>query len=285
MIELLLARMYIFFIGNVSSFIAIPITMLGLSIGTLVLHWRPQLVKESSIQMLAVLLLVFSAISFFGFFAMFNQYFGLSNWYDQNPVRDAGRTLALTLIFIPSFAVGGMLLSIAFKLGANRIGQLYAVDLASSATACIITVVILHYFGLPAAIISLLALLGLLQAFIDDSRRNKYLFITIIISAGLFIAGNQQLIFTEKFDHGILAGPWLKTDDAIQVKHRWDEISRVSLVHYGEPENTYKIHHDDGVSTVYINNYDPDKVTQLSKPASLYELPFLLDKKPTSALV
>jgi len=28
MMELLLARMYIFFIGNVSSFIAIPITML-----------------------------------------------------------------------------------------------------------------------------------------------------------------------------------------------------------------------------------------------------------------
>ena len=48
MMELLLARMYVFFIGNVSSFIAIPITMLGLSIGTLILHWHPQIDRKST---------------------------------------------------------------------------------------------------------------------------------------------------------------------------------------------------------------------------------------------
>lgn len=101
----------------------------------------------------------------------------------------------------------------------------------------------------------------------------------------MYSAGNQRLIFTEEFNHSALAGPWLESLEATQVKFRWDEISRVSLVKYGNPENPYKIHHDDGVSTVYIQPYDPNKVTQQSKPASLYELPFLLDKKITSALV
>jgi len=247
MMELLLSRMYVFFIGNVSSFIAIPITMLGLSIGTLILHWRPQIVKESSIQLLVGILLISLIVSFFGFFYMFNHYFGLSNWYDQNPVRDAGRTMALTLIFIPSFALGGMLLSIAFKLGADRIGRLYATDLAGAASACIVTILILHYFGLAAAITSLLTLTALLLVFIVNGNRKLYALIIMAISISMYIAGNQRAIFAEEFDNKVLAGYFIESNEATQVKYRWDEVSRVSLVHYGNPENPYKIHHDDGV--------------------------------------
>lgn len=285
MMELLLARMYVFFIGNVSSFIAIPITMLGLSIGTLILHWRPQIVKESSVKLLVGILLFSSIASFFSFFYMFNHYFGLSNWYDQNPIRDAGRTLALTLIFIPSFALGGMLLSIVFKLGSDRIGRLYAIDLAGSASGCVITILILHYFGLAVAITSLLTLLALLLVFIVDGNRKIYALIVITISIYMCLTGNYRVIFTEEFDNKVLAGYWLESDKASEVKYRWDEVSRVSLVHYGNPENPYKIHHDDGVSTVYINEYVPDKLSLYPKPASPYELPFLLDKKINSALV
>ena len=285
MMELLLARMYVFFIGNVSSFIAIPITMLGLSIGTLILHWQPQIVKEASIKLLVGILLFSLIVSFFGFFYMFNHYFGLSNWYDQNPVRDAGRTMALTLIFIPSFALGGMLLSIVFKLGADRIGRLYATDLAGSASACIITILILHYFGLAAAITSLLTLPALLLVFIVNGNRKIYALIVMAISISMYIAGNHREIFTEEFDNKVLAGYFLESDEAAQVKYRWDEVSRVSLVHYGNPENPYKIHHDDGVSTVYISRYEPEKVNLYPKSTSLYELPFLLDKKISSALV
>ncbi len=35
-LELLLARMYPFFLGNISAFLAIPVTMFGLSVGALV---------------------------------------------------------------------------------------------------------------------------------------------------------------------------------------------------------------------------------------------------------
>ncbi len=287
MLELILARVYIFFIGDVSSFIAIPVTMLGLSVGALILHWYPKLVKESSIAPIAGLLLLFFTLSFFSFFYLFNNYFGLSSWYNQDPVRDAGRTMALTLIFVPAFATGGMLLSIIFRLGANHIGGLYAIDLIGSAIACAITMLVLHYFGLPITISVLIAVLGILQIVIANTQRRLLWGLMIIMISGLFYASYHQLIFTEQFNPRKLAGPNPPKEGFSQVKHRWDEVSRAALLRYenDEGKTSYTIHHDDGVSIVYVKAYDPTNVTESTKQFSPHVFPFLLDVKPTSALV
>jgi len=285
MMELLLARMYVFFIGNVSSFIAIPITMLGLSIGTLILHWRPQIVKEPFIKPLVGLLFFSLIVSFFGFYYLFNHVFGLSNWYNQNPIRDASRTIALTLIFVPSFAVAGMLLSIIFKLKSNNIGRLYAVDLACSASACVTTIVILHYWGLANAIIFLITIISLLLVSLLNKNRKLYFLFACSTSFLMYLGANQHLILTEKFEAEMLAGQFAEGDEIKQLKYRWDEVSRVSLVQNNSQENPYMLYHDDGVSAVFITEYKPEKVNTPSKPPSLYNLPFLLDSTTESALV
>lgn len=287
MLELILARVYVFFIGDVSSFIAIPVTMLGLSVGTLVLHWFPKLVKESSIVPIAALLLLFFTLSAFGFFYLFNNHFGLSSWYNQNPVRDAGRTMALTLIFVPVFAVGGMLLSIIFRLRASHIGGLYAIDLIGSAIACVVTMLVLHYFGLPITISVLIAMLGILQIVIANTHRRLLLGLMIMVISGLFYASYHQLIFTEQFDPKDLAGPNPPEEGFTQLKHRWDEVSRAALLRYENKDGntSYTIHHDDGVSIVYVRAYEPANVTKSPKEFSSHVFPFLLDEKPVSALV
>ena len=51
----------------------------------------------------------------------------------------------------------------------------------------------------------------------------------MVISIAMYLASNQGAIFTEEFDNKILAGYWLESNEATQVKYRWDEVSRVSL--------------------------------------------------------
>src|SRR3989337_2495109 len=50
MFELLIARLADFFIGFRNSFLALPVTFLGLALGSLYVHFRPQVVGRFTVR-------------------------------------------------------------------------------------------------------------------------------------------------------------------------------------------------------------------------------------------
>ena len=158
-LELLLARMYPFFLGNVSAFLAIPVTMFGLSVGALVLHWLPGKASARWLPLLVPLLLLAALGSFLLFFFLFNEVFNLTHYRMQNPRSDAVKIAVLSTVFVPPFALGGVILSTAFTAAARQVGRLYAFDLSGSALACLVAPLTLHLVDLPVAICAVIGAL------------------------------------------------------------------------------------------------------------------------------
>src|SRR6187402_399798 len=94
MVELLHTRMLSFFLGSISNFLAIPVALFGLALGSLLVHReRKGDVRRSSAILQALVLPVLTA-AFVGFFAVANAFFPVIHVSLENPYGDAARMLA-----------------------------------------------------------------------------------------------------------------------------------------------------------------------------------------------
>lgn len=286
LLELLLTRMYPFFLGDVTSFVAIPVAMSGLSVGALALHLARRPVSAADLPALLVALGVAMPASFFALFLLFDHVFGLTHHQLQSPPHDALKTAVLSLIFVPPFALAGAILSVAFRAGSAAVGRLYAADLAGSALACAAGPVVLHLTDLPVALcVPLWALFGA-HVVVFSAVRARLLGVGLPVMAGLTALAWAQLVFVEHPDPDVLGVRYSEGHVVTEHAHRWNDISRVALVSWekpGEPA-TWRVMHDDGVSNVVVLPFAPELVD--APPADgVHGLPFLLDRPPKDALV
>jgi len=286
MLELLLARLLPFFLGNVSAFLAIPVAMFGLALGAMSLHFSPRDPDPAHLPGLVVLLLAFTAGGLILDFALFNHVLGLIHYRDQNPLGDALRTMLFSTACVPAFAVAGVVLSTAFSAGAHRIGRLYSLDLIGSAGACLLAPVLLHFADLPVVVVALLAAQGALVATVLSGLPRKVVRGGAVAFALLAVLAGLHVVFTARPDPSILAGRHGSMGEVKQVRHRWNEISRVALLRIKGPKGSRSwIVHDDGISNSRVIAYDPGSVSGRPNVAVQQGLPFLLDEKPERALV
>jgi SAM-dependent methyltransferase len=288
MLELLLARLLPFFLGNVSAFLAIPVAMFGLSLGALALHFSPRDPDPRSLPGLVVLLLVATAGGLALEFALFNHALGLIHYKDQNPLSDALRTVTLSTACVPAFAVAGVVLSTAFSSGAKHIGRLYALDLVGSAGACLIAPVLLHFLDLPVVVVVLLGIQGYLIVRVLSGRKKQLQRALAWTMAVLIPLAAFHVVFTARPDPAILGGRHSKGHEVEERQHRWNEISRVALLKFtkkgGGPTQSWIVH-DDGISNSRVLGYSKKRVTGKVKTGPQQGLPFLLDEVPKKALV
>ncbi len=287
MLEILLARMYPFFLGDISAFVAIPVATFGLSLGALVLHWVRRDVSVRALPLLVPLLLVVTLAALFGFFALFDHVFNLTHHWRQDFYADATKTVVLTGVFLPSFALVGIILSTAFTAGAHHVGRLYALDLIGSAGACLVAPVALHWLDLPVVLCLLLATPAIAVIAVFSARRSQA--VLAVVPALLVLLGlaANQWVFTEHPDPAVLAGKYGQDSTITELRHRWNEISRVAVVEIAPPggDPFHRVIHDDGISTVGVQRFEERWLRQTHEMRGAYALPFLLDEPPKTALV
>src|SRR5512147_1850914 len=75
MVELLHTRMLAFFLGSISNFLAIPVALFGLALGSLVVHRERRQDARRLIAILQALVLPVLAAGFVGCFAIANAFF------------------------------------------------------------------------------------------------------------------------------------------------------------------------------------------------------------------
>jgi len=290
MLELVLARMFPFFLGNISSFVAIPVAMFGLSVGALVLHWVRGEPSPRWIPTLLPALLLLTFLSFLLLFFLFNhvEAFGLTHHKLQNPAHDALKTAVFSLLFVPSFALGGVVLSTAFTAGARQVGSLYALDLIGSALACLIAPVVLHFVDLPVAITVLLAVLALACVFVLSGIR-RTLAVQLGVAIGIIgLLGSAQLIFTESPDPEVIGVRYARGRGVKELRHQWNDVSRVALMQCGEDDadnRSFRLIHDDGISNVIVRKYKERRIDRKQNYRHPQAFPFLTDPPARTALV
>jgi hypothetical protein len=288
MVELLHTRMLAFFLGSISNFLAIPVALLGLLLGSLLVHRERKGDARRLIALLQALVLPVLAAALVGFFAVANAFFPVIHVSLENPYGDALRMLVYAGIFLPSYALFGALLALYFEEGAQGIGRLYCFDLAGAALGCLLLPLVLTWAGLvPAIMTTLGGALALLAATPLARRR---------LAVGAGVAGTCVLAFLawrgsvlEEHPDASRLSRYVLSEYARngmeEVRVRWNDLARTSLVRAGGGE-AWGIVQDDGISNVKVARWDKAAKPEDLLPASLHHtLPFLMGHAPKRMLV
>jgi hypothetical protein len=294
MVELLHTRMLAFFLGSISNFLAIPVALFGLALGSLLVHRERRGDVRHQIVILQVLVLPVLTAAFLGFFAVANTLFSQIHVSLENPYGDAARVLVYSGLFLPSYAIFGALLSLYFDQGVQNIGRLYCFDLVGAAAGCLLAPLVLTWAGLPPAIMTVLfGALALLAATPLARRR-------LVVGAGVagycvvaFLAYRGSVLREHpdpvRLSRYVLGGHPRRGVEEARV--RWNDLARTSLLRAdtGNPSaggEGWGIVQDDGISNVKVLGWDPTAKPADVLPYSLHHaLPFVMGHKPKRMLV
>src|SRR6185436_9624199 len=241
MVEVLHTRMLAFFLGSISNFLAIPVSLFGLALGSLLVHRERKVEKPDArrlIVSLQALVLPVLVIAFVSFFAVANAFFPVIHVSLENPYGDAARLLAYSGIFLPSYALFGALLALYFDEGAHSIGRLYFFDLTGAASGCMLAPLVLTWAGLPPAIMTVLFCALTLLAATPLARRRLavgagaagFCVVALLASRGSVLEEHPDVARLARYVLSAHAGI---DRGAAEVRVRWNDLARTSLVRAG----------------------------------------------------
>lgn len=291
MTELLHARMLAFFLGSISSFLALPVALFGLAVGSLLANGQRRDARRL-IALLQALMLPVLAATFVGFFAVANAFFPAVHVSLENPYGDAARLLVYSGMFLPPYALAGALLALYFAEGAQGIGRLYFFDLAGAASGCVLAPLVLTWAGLPAAIMTVL-LGGLALLAVTPLARRRllaaiglagYCLLALLAWGGKLLHEHPDPVRLSRYVLSEYAAQGVE-----EVRVRWNDLARTSLLraHTGDGGTAaWGIVQDDGVSNVKVSRWEPTATPADLLPYSLHHtLPFLMGHQPRRILV
>lgn len=286
MYELLQVRMFAFFLAASVDFIAIPIALMGLTLGSMYRHYAYPGDDETLIRVGSQALLPTMAVSLVGFFVVANGLFPDIHVRIASPGREAISVLVYSTLFLPPYLLVGALLTSVFAAFPERIGRLYFFDLAGASLGCVLGPLVLTFLGLRPALIVLLGLsagLGALHSTVANRRWAIGGLGVLMVTTALGVT------LTERPDPRVLASTFLspkKFDQVDELDARWNEVARTALLRGEGRATQLAIVQDNGVSNVKVRGYgrphDPD--VDYTKVGN-HGLPWLLDDAPTSFLV
>ncbi len=294
MTELVQVKMLSFFLGVISNFLAIPVALFGLALGSLYCHFlykgdKRQLISVASTLVFPVLVVVFIA-----FFFIANKFFNLIHAAYQNPVGDLGRLFVYSGLFILPYFLYGMMLSSYFTIGSKRIGRLYFFDLTGAALGCFITPMLFTYTNLPL-VITVLIFGGFLLLLNESITRYRVSIICVAaVVFGLVMTGAfSGTLFKERPLANVLGRVTMGAhfnSGMEEVEVIWNDLARTSLI----MGSTFKppgfqefgIIQDDGISNVVVKRYIPDETPERIKEYTPHHvLPFEIGMNPKKVLV
>ncbi len=290
MVELLHTRMLAFFLGSISNFLAIPVALFGLALGSLLVQGEGKTDARRLIALLQALVLPVLAAAFVGFFVVANAFFSDIHVSLENPYGDAARLLVYSGLFLPGYAIFGALLARYFAMGSSSIGRLYFFDLAGAALGCLLAPLVLAWAGLAPAIMTVLLGALVLLAATRLARRPLALAVGALGVCALALLAHQGRVFKERPDvvrlsRYVLSGYMPHTMGELRV--RWNDLARTSLVRAeAQDGEAWGIVQDDGISNVKARRWEPEAKPEDILPRSLHPtLPFLMGHEPKRILV
>jgi hypothetical protein len=284
-LELVLSRMSAFYLNYSNAFLAIPIALFGLAIGSLHIHQSKQDIDSFSISKNLLGLSIFSFISFGFVFLLFSRFFLTIPITHQNIIdwMTPIKTAVFSGVFTLPFYFIGKIFTILFTKNRNAIGRLYGVDLIGAAIGCLSVPIAFHFLDLPYIISFCLLIISILAAYV----RGKNIILSILVLLIINIAMLQAIIFLESnYDMGNTVYRLANRAKIEEKAHRWNEFSRVSLLKINNRGHVfYRIIHDNAESNVGVASYAPSKKRSYKRHPDWLAIPFLFERNTKNILV
>jgi spermidine synthase len=285
MFELVAARLADFHLGAGNAYLAIPITFLGLALGSLHVHARRKIVDRfRPVVSLAVLAgLCFAAILLV--FVVFARFLPVVSALQEGKdyVYLLFKTLAFIGILLAPFYYFGRILTVAYQIKREDIGAIYSADFWGAALACAITPVLFHFGGLPNVSLVLLGLTFLPVLIFFRGKPVHRLLIGLLCLATCVIGERVITTMDDSLDYGRYHTKISKTEE---IARRWNEHSRVAVLHQtGRSGPYYKIVHDNSRSNVHVRTYRPERVGRAPRRLEAAEVSAILQRPIRNVLV
>ncbi|MDP8224761.1 MAG: hypothetical protein P9L99_15485 [Candidatus Lernaella stagnicola] len=283
MFELIISRMSVFYLNYANSFLAIPLTLFGLAIGSLRVHLSKKAVEEVDITRNLLWLTATSFLAFAIVFWVFSQHFTIDLRTIPAARATLFKTLAFVLIFLPPFYFIGKILTTLYSNYRAMIGRLYGFDLAGAALGCFLTPILFHFVDLPYLIfICLMAMVAVTALSLGRSRLTRAVPFAVLslllLPALVYLEGQYDM-------HQTVASQ--KSQEVTELAHKWNEFSRVSLLRIRGREKKdgwFRIIHDNAESNVGVRAFRPDRERAADRRSYL-NLPFLLNRRTDEIMV
>jgi spermidine synthase len=282
MFELIISRMSVFYLNYSNSFIAIPLALFGLAIGSLTMHLRQGALARVNFGHELAWLVISSFFSFAIVFLLFSRFMAISHPFQIDWVSTL-KTTAFVVCFLPPFYFIGRALTAIFYHSREQIGRLYAGDLFGAGLGAFATPVLFHFLDLPYLIFVCLLGMSIASTFFLGKRR--WLFLGVSAAANLVVLG-ALILLEGSYDLSHTIG-YNRNQIVTEIAHRWNEYSRVSLLRIKDKTSgdlTYRMIHDNAESNVFIDAFQPDNAN-LTRYDRRIGLPFLFHRPVNDVLV
>lgn len=284
-LELVLSRMSAFYLNYSNAFLAIPITLFGLALGSLTVHISKREVSSYDIDHHLQRLVAVSFISFVLVFLLFSRFFSFLPITHQNRVDWVAplKTAIFAGLFIFPFYYIGKIFTILFTRNRNTIGRLYGVDLIGASLGCLFTPLFFHFFDLPYLIAFCLLTISLLSLYLGRRYTVRALFKLFALNCAALAA---IIFFESNYDLGKTVNRIARGAVVTELAHKWNEFSRVSLLLIKDRgASYYRIIHDNAESNVGIIPYRMSSSRSYEKRPDWVSIPFLLNRTVNDVLV
>ena len=285
-LELILSRMAAFYLNYSNSFLAIPMTLFGLAVGSLHVHLSKKDISDFKLEFNLWGLNISSFSAFILIFFLFSRHFpfiGIQHLY-QIDFMTTVKTFVFAIAFITTFYFIGKSFTIIFTQNKNIIGRIYGADLFGAAVGCCLAPLLFHFVDLPY----ILMLCFLLVSFYTLYYLKKLNLKNILINAGINLIVLFIMLFLESnYDMSKTVYHWYRDAEVREVVHKWNEYSRVSLLEIdNKGKMEYRIIHDNAESNVGVIPFKPDsKKSYVNNPKNNFMIiPFLLNRKSDDIL-
>lgn len=281
--ELVLSRLASFHLGANNAYLAIPITFLGLALGSLHVQLQPRIAErfDAAAHLWAMALATFASLT--AGQLVFSRIMPLTSEliYADHKAYLLEKTLVFIAVALPPFYVFGRVLAATYYLCRDHIGSIYSVDFAGAALACAAVPIVFHLGGLPTAV-AVLLVVALVPAVLLTRRRRP-----LAALAAVALAATGVILFgllDSHLDYGSFRHGTINEE----IAHRWNEHSRVALIrrhHQGRNDYWYKIVHGSERSNVRVRPYRPERVPTEAKVLDDFTLPWIMGRRPKKILV
>jgi hypothetical protein len=238
--EILLTRIFSVMLLYHFAYVAISLALLGLSLGALLVHYRPNLHAETGIERtlafyggaygLSVLLCVLSLLHF--------QPEGVQLFAGLNlpTIRYLGLTYAVAAL---PFALSGVCVSSLLAAGRKTIGRYYALDLLGAAAGAIAVIPVAEQLGAPSGML-VAAFAGCAAGAVGGGRARST---AVPVASGVLVV----LVYAASLETGVLDLRYSKgrLEQNVLIE-KWNSFSRVTAVAW---PNAVDLLIDSGAST------------------------------------
>jgi hypothetical protein len=226
MYEILLTRIFSVTMWYHFAFVAISIAMFGMTAGALIVYLLPQLFPPARVKVqLAATAVAFAVLMVLSFLTQ------LSIPFLVHPSVVAAYAIAFTILVIAvPFVVSGICVSLTLTRFPDRVGRLYAADLAGAALGCVLLALVLRITDAPTAVIAtagLAAIGGLVFAVDAGDRRVRRL---ALLVACVFVASAAVHTGFVWRQFPVLRILYVKGEfEARPLYEKWNSYSRVRV--------------------------------------------------------